>query len=192
MTIFTVQEQQVTLNLTAQGTVQIDWGDNTQDTASGNVSISHTYQDNEQHEIKITSNNNYTLNENFTTKFIDNVVLDDKVKLGERAFYGCYTMNNITLPANLTRIPKQCFYACNSLYSITIPSTVTLIEELAFDNCKTMREYIFLSETPPTLQANVFKDINEQCKIFVPAGSINMYKNQWEELANKIKEQENG
>jgi len=44
------------------------------------------------------------------------------------------TIQTITLPSNLTAIPKNSFRGCTSLSSINIPSSVTRIGEYAFSN----------------------------------------------------------
>lgn len=47
---------------------------------------------------------------------------------------GLPSLENVTLPAHVTTIPKSCFYGCTSLKDVTIPSSVTTIEENAFRN----------------------------------------------------------
>jgi hypothetical protein len=62
------------------------------------------------------------------------------------AFYGCYTLSNITIPASMTTIYANVFGSCTGLTSITIPSTITLINDNAFSNCANLFEVINLSE----------------------------------------------
>ena len=42
--------------------------------------------------------------------------------IGERAFYGCYSMTSIELPAGLTTIGDGAFDGCSSMLSIALPA----------------------------------------------------------------------
>ena len=92
-------------------------------------------------------------------------------------FYNCYSLGSVTLPEGLTTIGSSAFSNCYTLPTITIPSTVTSIAAQAFNTCYGMREYHFLPTTPPTLaNQNAFGGIHADCKIFVPAASLEAYK----------------
>lgn len=58
--------------------------------------------------------------------------------IGEKTFYNCYSLNNITLPNSLTSIGNQAFYSNYAMENITIPSGVTSIGANAFENCTAM------------------------------------------------------
>ena len=55
--------------------------------------------------------------------------------IGERAFYNCSSLTEITIPNSVTSIENSAFYNCTSLKEITIPDSVTSIGYGAFDDC---------------------------------------------------------
>jgi hypothetical protein len=58
--------------------------------------------------------------------------------IGNKTFYNCYSLNNVTLPNSLTSIGNQAFYSNYAMENITIPSGVTSIGTSAFENCTAM------------------------------------------------------
>eukprot|EP00633_Aureoumbra_lagunensis_P009515 CAMPEP_0197307876 /NCGR_PEP_ID=MMETSP0891-20130614/6001_1 /TAXON_ID=44058 ORGANISM="Aureoumbra lagunensis, Strain CCMP1510" /NCGR_SAMPLE_ID=MMETSP0891 /ASSEMBLY_ACC=CAM_ASM_000534 /LENGTH=44 /DNA_ID= /DNA_START= /DNA_END= /DNA_ORIENTATION= len=42
--------------------------------------------------------------------------------IGRYAFYGCASLNQITLPAGLTAIGEHAFSGCTSLNQLTLPA----------------------------------------------------------------------
>ena len=88
----------------------------------------------------------------------------------------CYSLSSITLPSSLTSIGNYAFGSCYCLSSVTIPNNVTNIGTYAFQYCYGLAELHFLPTTPPTVSnSNAFSNVPTDCKIFVPAGSLNTY-----------------
>lgn len=56
-------------------------------------------------------------------------------EIGARAFYNCYSLENVTLPQTLTTIGASAFTCNYSLENIEIPSGVTSIGANAFEKC---------------------------------------------------------
>ena len=202
------------LGLGVNGTVTIDWGDNSAtDTLAGTstfsmATIQHIYQAGD-YVIKLTptsgsfsifgvSNTSYLLRvANNTTASISRVYtnavrkieLGSSVSLNSYAFNYCYSLASITIPDGVTSIESSTFNNCYSLASITIPSGVTSVGSGAFANCYGMREYHFLSTTPPTLpNTNAFNNIQSDCVIYVPVGSLEAYKtaSNWPAYASRM------
>lgn len=74
------------------------------------------------------------------------------------------------------RIGNNAFYGCYSLASISIPDGVTSIGSSAFSNCYGLGEIHFKPTTPPTVSnKNAWTSIPTDCKIYVPAGSLSAY-----------------
>lgn len=64
-------------------------------------------------------------------------------RIGERAFYCCQSLTNITIPNSVKSIGTEAFYDCSSLTSIVIPDSVTSIEWWAFCGCKSLTDITF-------------------------------------------------
>ncbi len=58
--------------------------------------------------------------------------LTQKDSYGTNLFKSCTALKKVTLPANMTEIPKNMFYYCSALESIVIPYGVTSIGQDAF------------------------------------------------------------
>ena len=53
-------------------------------------------------------------------------------KIGTQAFFGCSSLQNVTLPESLTEIGYQAFRDCDALRSITFPDNLAKLGEQAF------------------------------------------------------------
>ncbi len=63
------------------------------------------------------------------------ITFDGEVKtIGNRAFYECYNLTNITIPISVTTIGNQAFMQ-SFIASISIPDNITVIENQAFTYC---------------------------------------------------------
>lgn len=56
----------------------------------------------------------------------------------------------------------------------------------AFGDCNSLSTVTFLGETPPVHTDNVFYECTALSDIYVPAGSVDAYKETWSEYADKI------
>lgn len=112
--------------------------------------------------------------------------------IGEQAFYACYSLTSMIIPEGVTDIGKYAFRNCFSLTSMIIPESVTDIGNYAFGGCTGVKEYHFLSTTPPTLgNTGAFSSIPSDCIIYVPKGSAEAYKTatNWTTVADHIQEE---
>ena len=70
---------------------------------------------------------------------VENIVIEDGVRsIGEFAFYDCYGLTTVTIPASVTSIGKFAFNYCSGLTTITIPASVTSIGYAAFAGCSNL------------------------------------------------------
>ena len=125
-------------------------------------------------------------------------------------FRGCLTLEDISIPKNVTRISTQCFYlcqnlrnvtflgtaitdldkgafeGCNSLETITLPSSMSLIGERCFENCPKIREIHCDAITPPQVSESAFEDIYQSATLYVPKGSRSKYAEAsvWKNFSN--------
>ena len=69
--------------------------------------------------------------------------------LSDEAFKGCYNLQTLVLPAQLTSIPYMAVADCKALQAITIPATVEEIDNSAFENCRSIRSITFEGAAVP-------------------------------------------
>lgn len=155
------------LAVAINGTVEIDWGDNTSDQLSGTSittqkQISHTYQTGGKYTIKISAisgeysfggNNSYfLLNSNstssantFYTSCIHNVRLGLNVaQLNTSAFRYCSLLQTITMTNAITKGNTYMFDNCKSLLAVVIPKgfTITNSNSSMFSNCYAIKHIL--------------------------------------------------
>ena len=107
--------------------------------------------------------------------------------ISDHAFNHCSSLTSIDFPVALNTIGNYAFFGCSSLKSIEIPSGVTGIGAGAFGDCSSLSTATFLGETPPVHIGHVFYQYTALSDIYVPAGSVDAYKETWFEYADKIK-----
>lgn len=71
------------------------------------------------------------------------------------AFNNCKTLQEATLPNDLTAIPSQLFYGCSSLSKVNIPEKVTTIGQSAFYGCSSLST-ITIPNSVTTIQSFAF------------------------------------
>ena len=111
--------------------------------------------------------------------------------VGASTFYNCVSLRYISLPNSITEILLASFYNCVSLQTITIPALVTNIGNNVFNGCATLTEIHVQATTPPTLGADVFRNIASNYVIYVPVGYGDTYKaaSGWSTYADHILEE---
>ncbi len=65
-------------------------------------------------------------------------------EIGERAFYQCTSLAEVTIPDSVEKIGMTSFAYCDSLISIAIPDSVKNIDDSAFYVCKNLEDINFL------------------------------------------------
>ena len=98
--------------------------------------------------------------------YIDNYLIDSNSDIP-----------NIYEIRNGTRlIVTDAFSYTSALKEITIPASVISIGEDAFRSCSALQKITVLAENPPVLGANVFENVNRNIPLYVPAGSLERYR----------------
>ena len=107
--------------------------------------------------------------------------------IGSDAFIAC-GLTSVTIPNSVTEIGKEAFMSCGYLTSVTIGNSVKTIGKDAFGYNGSLTSVTIQATTPPTLGGDtVFAETNN-CPIYVPAESLNTYKQatNWSSLADRI------
>ena len=108
--------------------------------------------------------------------------------LGVSAFHNCSDLASITLPDELTSIGTNVFYKCSALTDINLPEGLQIIKNYTFYGCSSLTTVTCLAAVPPTLETIAFYGCNTLTAIYVPATSVETYKSNWSQYADKIKE----
>ena len=87
---------------------------------------------------------------------------------------GC---KNTIIPNDIVEIAAVAFYGCDSLESITIPESVTTIGDRAFDGCNALSKIIMESNNPPTIENLGYLP---GTMIHIPDNSFKAYQSAWE------------
>ena len=90
-------------------------------------------------------------------------------------FSSCYSLSHVSIN-KVTTLETYAFYRCFSLKRLTIPATVTSIGSSALSGLSDLEELKFEGSTPPTMyNTGSYGNLPTTCKILVPAGSLEAY-----------------
>ena len=112
---------------------------------------------------------------------ITSLIIPSSVKMiGSSAFEDCTGLTSVTLNEGLVTIGGSSFEGCSGLTTLTIPSTVVTIAINAFKNCMGLNEVNCYAESVPDTHEDAF-DMTPtgSSTLYVPAGSVEAYKNSW-------------
>ena len=97
---------------------------------------------------ELTENAFGVINRSYKTLKVLDLEAATNTSIADEAFKGCYNLDSLYLPSNLTYIPYMAVADCKSLKSITIPTTVEEIDNSAFENCRSLQSIIFEGSAP--------------------------------------------
>ena len=119
--------------------------------------------------------NNYSGNVVIRESVDYNGVATAVTSITDGAFQNCTGLTSVTVPEGVTSIGNYAFYGCTGLRLATISSSVTEIGNYAFEYCKSVQEFVFEGETPPTFGTRVFEYTS--FPIYAPnASAVTAYK----------------
>ncbi len=95
-------------------------------------------------------------------------------------FYLCKSLEQLDLSnVTTTKLGVSTISECSSLIKVIVPSSISEIANRVFSECPELKEVHFLCSSPPLINAGttykIFKNVNADIKIYVPAGSKDAY-----------------
>lgn len=110
------------------------------------------------------------------TGFTSIAIPDSVTVINGSAFQGCIGLKNITLSKNINSVSTSIFQGCIGLTNVTIPESVTAIGALAFQDCTGLSSITFLRTLCPTFNTDVFRNVPDGLKVYVPSSDLQSYK----------------
>lgn len=106
--------------------------------------------------------------------------------IGDKAFYNCYSLNNVTLPNSLTSIGNQSFYSNYAMENITIPNGVTSIETSAFENCTAMT-FVNINSDEVSIGDSAFKGDTSLTAVTINSSEVTIGNNVFDGCTRLLK-----
>ena len=91
----------------------------------------------------------------------------DVTTIGDYAFYYCYSLTSVTIPASVTTIGRGAFDDCDSLTSVTIPDSVTTIGDWAFRSCSSLTS-VTIGNSVTTIGYAAFEYCSSLTSVTIP------------------------
>lgn len=89
------------------------------------------------------------------------------------AFRGCTNLNSVNIPTSVTRIEHGTFAGCSNLKYINIPNHITAIENIAFENCVSLGA-ITIPESVTSIGEEAFKNCENLSEVHIGTGVKNI------------------
>jgi len=95
-------------------------------------------------------------------------------------------IKKISSLGSLTVLQREMFKNCTMLTEAVLPTTLTQIDDNVFGGCTALESLTILATDPPALTVSALS--NTTCTIYVPAGSVDTYKQAegWSTYADRI------
>lgn len=100
-------------------------------------------------------------------------------KIANSAFWKCTNLKKVVLPDSIRSIGQFTFQGCSSLTQMTFPESLTNVLGASFEGCMLLKQIYFKGKNPPSFPewSPFSRSGNEQLVIYVPAKSVELYKN---------------
>lgn len=111
----------------------------------------------------------------------------NRSELGYSPFYANTSLQSVVIGDYETQITDYEFSECSNLQTVKIGKVIKTIGDFAFSGCSALNSLYSFAIIPPFCGNKALDDINKlECKLFVPAESIDEYKeaNQWMDFYN--------
>jgi len=110
--------------------------------------------------------------------------------IADEAFKGCYNLQSLSLPANLSNVSYMAVAGCKNLQSIDIPASVVEIEQSAFEDCRSLQTITFGGVQPASVSGrkNALASSNSQLRKIGNWAFYNAHQLQYLEIPEGVEE----
>ena len=95
--------------------------------------------------------------------------------IGYYAFSGCENLKSCAVPDGVKKLSDNLFYGCKRMTEVRIGKDVEKIGNEVFNGCSLIRIYNY-AEFPQDCGSNVFTIVKQNCKLYVPKDSPDLYR----------------
>ena len=85
-------------------------------------------------------------------------------------------ITSVVIQEGIWNIESYAFHSCTSLISITFPSTLSYLGSYVIGECNNVENIYMKSLEPPKRSSRLIFKIPENCTLYVPKGSLELYK----------------
>ena len=115
---------------------------------------------------------------------LTNITIPDSVtSIGKWTFSGCDSLTNITIPDSVTSIGKGAFSGCSNLTSVTIPDSVTSIGDYAFSGCDSLTN-ITIPDCVTSISESAFSGCDSLTSVTIPDSVTSIGENAFDYCDN--------
>ena len=114
------------------------------------------------------------------------VIPESIISIENNTFANCGSLVSIEIPESVVTIGNNAFSSCSSLVSIVIPQSVNSIGAWCFPFCSSLISMTVKATEPPRVGGYIFNG-TDNVTVYVPAGSVDAYKEQWYFCADIIR-----
>lgn len=118
---------------------------------------------------------------------LKNLVIGNSVRdIGDYAFHSCNKIKTLVVPNSVESIGNHTFQNCDGLENLTLGISLVNIGDYAFRYCNTLIVIKSLAIIPPKCGLDAFGNVNKFCKLVVPDGCVDAYRQAdgWRDFLN--------
>ena len=119
---------------------------------------------------------------------LETINLGTVYHIGGNAFQNCINLKTVVFPKHMGSIGSYAFYGCKSLQQITVPDGIKEIKRNTFSKCTNLHTVV-LADSVTYIGQNAFEGCESLAKIVVPKGTSERIAKLLPELSEKLIEE---